>query len=77
MRLKHPTDFLNKNICGDVLQVMKSIPDHSIDLVVTSPPYSLKNSTGNGMKDGRGGKWANAVLQKGYSHHHDALPHDV
>lgn len=71
-----PQDFINKNICGDVLQVMKSIPDHSIDLVVTSPPYNLKNSTGNGMKDGRGGKWANAALQKGYSHHHDALPHD-
>ena len=74
--MKFPQDFINKNICGDVLQVMKSIPDHSIDLVVTSPPYNLKNSTGNGMKDGRGGKWANAALQKGYSHHLDALPHN-
>jgi modification methylase len=47
-----------------------------IDLVVTSPPYNLKNSTGNGMKDGRGGKWANAALQKGYSHHNDCMPHE-
>lgn len=68
--------FLNKIICGDVLEVMRSIPDGSIDIVVTSPPYNLKNSTGNGMKDGRGGKWANAALQKGYSHHHDCMPHD-
>lgn len=63
-------------ICGDAVEVMRSLPDQSIDLVVTSPPYNLKNSTGNGMKDGRGGKWANAALQKGYSHHGDAMPHD-
>lgn len=68
--------FLNKIICGDSLSVMKQIPDGSINLVVTSPPYNLKNSTGNGMKDGRGGKWANAALQKGYSHHSDCMPHD-
>ena len=70
------TDFRNKIICGDVLEEMRKIPDSSIDIVVTSPPYNLKNSTGNGMKDGRGGKWANAALQKGYSHHHDCMPHD-
>jgi modification methylase len=68
--------FLNKIICGDVVEVMKKIPDNSIDIVITSPPYNLKNSTGNGMKDGRGGKWANAALQKGYSHHHDCMPHE-
>lgn len=72
----YPQDFINKIICGDVLDVMKQIPDASIDLVVTSPPYNLKNSTGNGMKDGRGGKWANAALQKGYTHHDDNMPHD-
>lgn len=76
MKLKYPDDFINKNICGDVIEVMKKIPDGSVDLVVTSPPYNLKNSTGNGMKDGRGGKWANAALQNGYSHHEDSMPHD-
>jgi modification methylase len=70
-------DFIkNKIICGDAVQIMKQLPDASIDLIVTSPPYNLKNSTGNGMKDGRGGKWANAALQKGYSHHSDCMPHD-
>jgi modification methylase len=55
---------------------MKRIPDASIDLVVTSPPYNLKNSTGNGMKDGRGGKWKNARLISGYANHNDCMPHD-
>lgn len=69
-------EFLNKIVCGDVLEVIKKLPTASVDLVITSPPYNLKNSTGNGMKDGRGGKWANAALQKGYSHHDDCMPHD-
>ena len=62
-------NFLNKIVCGDAVDVMRQIPDGSVDLVVTSPPYNLKNSTGNGMKDGRGGKWADAALQKAYTHH--------
>ena len=75
-KLNYPLDFINKNICGNAVDVMKQIPDGSVDLVVTSPPYNLKNSTGNGMKDGRGGKWANAALQNGYSHHDDRIPHE-
>ncbi len=71
-----PDDFINKFICGDLVEIMKQIPDESIDLVVTSPPYNLKNSTGNGMKDGRGGKWKNAALVNGYSHHNDNMPHE-
>lgn len=74
--LQFPQDFVNKIICGDCIEVMRQIPDESIDLVVTSPPYNLKNSTGNGMKDGRGGKWANAELVKGYKTYHDCMPHD-
>lgn len=69
-------EYLNKIICGDCIKVMQRMPDKSIDLVVTSPPYNLKNSTGNGMKDGRGGKWANAALQNGYSNHDDCMPHE-
>ena len=53
--------FINTIQCCDCLEGMRKLPDASIDLVVTSPPYNLKNSTGNGMKDGRGGKWANAM----------------
>lgn len=59
-------DIKNTIICGDVIEELKKVPAQSIDLIVTSPPYNLRNSTGNGMKDGRGGKWANADLIKGY-----------
>jgi len=69
-------NYLNRIICGDAIEVMKKIPDGFVDLVITSPPYNLLNSTGNGMKDGRGGKWANAALQKGYTNHDDCMPHE-
>lgn len=36
--------FINKIICGDAVGIMKKIPDASVDLVITSPPYNLKNS---------------------------------
>lgn len=75
-KLRYPDDFLDKIICGDCLDVMRQMPDKSIHLVVTSPPYNLKNSTGNGMKDGRGGKWSGAALMNGYANHDDCMPHD-
>jgi len=37
--MKYPEDYLNKIIQGDCLEVMKGMPDKSVDLVVTSPPY--------------------------------------
>ena len=73
---KYPEDYLNKIVCGDALDIMKQMPSESIDLVITSPPYNLKNSTGNGMKDGRGGKGENAALVQGYSNYNDNMPHD-
>ena len=74
--MNFPDEFLNKIICGDCLDVMKKIPNNSVELIVTSPPYNLKNSTGNGMKNGNGGKWSNAALKKGYSTYDDCLPHE-
>ncbi len=71
-----PKDFINKIICGDAVEVMRKIPSGAIDLIITSPPYNIKNSTGNGLKDGRGGKWANAALQKGYANYDDCMPHE-
>jgi len=37
--MKYPEDFINKIICGDCLDVMKSIPPEKIDLILTDPPY--------------------------------------
>ena len=62
--------------CKDAITFMQELPRESVSVVVTSPPYNLKNSTGNGMKDGRGGKWANAALINGYEDHTDNMPHD-
>jgi len=72
-RILHP--WLNKVHCGDGVTLMRKLPAESVDLVVTSPPYNLRNSTGNGMKDGRGGKWPNARLIEGYETHEDCMPH--
>ncbi|KXK53217.1 MAG: site-specific DNA-methyltransferase [Chlorobi bacterium] len=69
------TNYDNTIIQGDCLEIMKQLPEKAFDLVVTSPPYNLKNSTGNGMKDSRGSKWQNALLTNGYSHHSDCMPH--
>lgn len=32
--------------CGDCLELLKSIPDNSIDLIVTDPPYKFENQGG-------------------------------
>ncbi len=34
-------EYINKIFHGDCIDVMKSIPNNSIDLIVTSPPYNL------------------------------------
>ena len=69
-------NWLNKVYVGDCVELMNKMPAESVGLIVTSPPYNLRNSTGNGMKDGRGGKWSNAELINGYKEHSDDMPHD-
>ena len=34
-----PDDYINKIIYGDCLDVMKEMPDKSIDVIITDPPY--------------------------------------
>ena len=59
-------DWVNKIQQGDCVEVMSQMPAKSIDLLVTSPPYNLRNSTGGGMRNGGGGRWENAGLLGGY-----------
>ena len=66
--------FLNKIHCGDCLKVLEKIPPESVDITVTSPPYNIKNSSGNGLKNGNGGKWPHAELINGYDNHDDCMP---
>lgn len=70
-------DLRNNIINADCLEIMKQLPDNSIDAVITSPPYNLLNSTGNGLKKNtKTGKWANAAIKNGYSEYDDNMPYD-
>jgi site-specific DNA-methyltransferase (adenine-specific) len=39
--------MINEIIQGDCLEVMKSIPDKSIDLILTDPPYNISKLNNN------------------------------
>lgn len=36
-----PKEFENKIICGDSSEILKNIPNNSVDLIFTSPPYNF------------------------------------
>lgn len=71
---------------GDCREVLPMLP--RVDLVITSPPYNLGNTTGGGFPLGhydpskgmkaRGGqgKWGGGELVDGYGLHDDAMPHE-
>ena len=65
----------SKIINADCLETMSSMPRESIGAIITSPPYNIKNSTGNGLKCGKSGKWPQAELLNGYDEYADNLPH--
>ena len=39
MDMKQIEEFKNKIICGDSLEVLKTLPADSVDCIITSPPY--------------------------------------
>ena len=41
---------MNEIICGDCLDVLKSMPDKSVDLVLTDPPYNEVNREDSGLR---------------------------
>ena len=49
-------------IHGDCLVEMKNIPDKSIDLIVTDPPYRL---TSRGSSGTMSGYWASSLSKQG------------
>lgn len=72
-----PQDFINKIMVGDSIEVMRQMPDQSIDLVVTSPPYNLNIRKTFGNTKNWKGKFNNSKLQStGYDKHNDAMPED-
>ena len=54
--------WLNRIHHGDCLELMAAMPPGIADLIVTSPPYNLLNSAGNGLGSRCNGKWDGAAL---------------
>ena len=67
--------WLNKIICGDCLDVMREMPDSSIDMCLLSPPYNIRNSTGGEIFRASGRKKMQK-LAHGYTDHDDQMPHE-
>jgi site-specific DNA-methyltransferase (adenine-specific) len=75
---------------GDNRDVLPTLDASTVDLVFTSPPYNLGNTTGGGFPDrfghcrkssglsgrGGGGKWGGGALANGYGAHDDNMPHE-
>lgn len=55
---------------GDCLEVMKDIPDKSIDLIATDPPYKL---TSRGSSGTMGGYWRGEKAKKGLVFNHNSI----
>jgi site-specific DNA-methyltransferase (adenine-specific) len=64
-------DMIGKIICGDCLELMKDIPDKSIDLTVTSPPYNMRTRVRNREYTKR--EWSDNFSKK-YNYFGDDLP---
>ncbi len=47
------TKYINKIVKGDCLEIMRSIPDESVDITFADPPFNL-NKKYNGYKDNKG-----------------------
>lgn len=43
-------NYTNKIIHGDCLEITKDIPDNSIDLIITDPPYGIEYSSNGGPR---------------------------
>ena len=55
---------INKVHCGDCLELMKELPDNSVDLVVTDPPYGInkKGIIGDDLPIKEYKKWMKKVI---------------
>ena len=45
--MKYTDDYINQIIQGDCLEVIPNIPDKSIDMIFTSPPFKEEDVKGN------------------------------
>lgn len=63
--------YLNKITCGDSYKLIKEMPDKSVDLIVTDPPYLIENTKAGGHSNlaksiqGMNDELANGILTQG------------
>jgi len=50
--MKYPEDFIDKVICGDCLDIMRKMPDESVDLCIADPPFNIGKDYGK-FDDGK------------------------
>jgi site-specific DNA-methyltransferase (adenine-specific) len=44
-------EYVNRIICGDALRALRSMPDRSVDIVITSPPYNFGHAYAQDERD--------------------------
>lgn len=49
--MKKLDKYLNKITCGDCYKLIKELPDKSVDLIITDPPYLIENTKAGGKSD--------------------------
>lgn len=63
--------YLNKITCGDSYKLIKELPDKSVDLIVTDPPYLIENTKAGGHSNlaksiqSMNNELANGILTQG------------
>jgi len=62
------TEFINRILCGDCLEVLPDMPDASIDLVLTDPPYVVgyRDRTGRSIANDLTERWIAPVFEQLY-----------
>ena len=50
-KMKYPSDYINKIIQGDCLEVMKDMPDECVDLILVDPPFGKGKDFANDKLD--------------------------
>lgn len=62
-----PSNCRDNIVVGDATQLIKTLPDDSIDLVVTSPPYNLGSRYANVSGRAIQGKWSRVIQYGTYT----------
>ncbi len=63
--------YINKITCGDCYELIKELPNNSVDLIVTDPPYLIENTKAGGHSNlaksiqGMNDELANGILTQG------------